>query len=121
MGHEKETDGSGRSVRVYATWKSRTMSDELETNTRVFTLRVWQEQRADGRKKAKWRGHITNVLTGREQYIEDLDLDQILQFILADLEDMNVKIGWPWRLLFWLKQTRKKTILHRKSEKSIVP
>lgn len=84
------------------------MSNHLETNTRVFIFRVWLEEDAEGKRKAKWRGYITNALDGAEQYIEDLDLNEIIDFILPYLENTKVKISWTWRFLFWLKQLKKR-------------
>jgi hypothetical protein len=93
------------------------MSDELETNTRVFTLRVWLEEKAEGKRRPKWRGHITNILTGTEQYVEDLDVDEIIQFILSDLGPVNLRISWSWRFLFWLRQkTNRQVTRHAANE-----
>jgi hypothetical protein len=89
------------------------MSNDQElyqTNTHVFIfkLKVWLEEKVEGNRKEKWRGYITHVPGGATQYFEDLDLDEIIQFILCYLKNTNVRIDWFWQLLGLLTQIRKR-------------
>jgi hypothetical protein len=35
-----------------------------------FVLRIWLEEAPQGPEPGRWRGHITNVLTGRQRAVE---------------------------------------------------
>src|SRR5262245_23569099 len=94
------------------------MSNHLETNTRIFILRIWLEEDANGKRQAKWRGYITNALDGTEKHIEGLDLDEIIRFILPYLENTKVKISWPWRFLIWCNELSKKKKRHQSTNKN---
>jgi len=81
------------------------MSNELETyesNTLVFMVKIWVEERADGKTKAKWRGYITHIPSGARQYVEDLN--EIIQFILPYLEQMGVRPGFSWQTVDWMRR-----------------
>jgi hypothetical protein len=80
------------------------MSESLEvyeTNTHVFVVKIWLEEKADGENQASWRGHITYLPGGERIYIDDLD--EITAFIIPHLERMGVKSGWRARMKQLLK------------------
>lgn len=57
-----------------------------EINTHAFVIRLWFEER--GKKgRAKWRGHITHVLTGRRRYLQNMG--DISAFIESYLQTMT--------------------------------
>jgi len=88
------------------------MSDDLETyesNTHVFMFKIWLEERAEGCRKAKWRGYIIHLLSGSKQYINDFN--DVIHFTFPYLENLNIRIGWYWRLPGWLKQKKKKLFI----------
>jgi hypothetical protein len=74
--------------------------DPIEGTSHPFVIRIWLEEPAEGIRRAKWRGHITHVPSGKRAYIEDLD--QILEFITPYLRDMGVTFGVCHRLWCWL-------------------
>ncbi len=45
----------------------------FETNVHSFVIRLWQEDPAEKSNAAKWRGHITHVLSGKKRYIEQIN------------------------------------------------
>lgn len=81
------------------------MSNELETyetNTLVFMVKIWVEERADGKTKAKWRGYITHIPSSARQYVEDLN--EIIQFILPYLEQMGIRPDFGWQIVNWMRR-----------------
>ncbi len=44
-----------------------------ETSVHSFVIRLWQEEPAQLSDQAKWRGHITHVLSGKKRYIDQLN------------------------------------------------
>ena len=73
-------------------------SQLYENNTHVFVVKIWLEV---NKRKVKWRGHITDVMSGDRRYFEDLF--EITNFINSYLAKMDVKINWFWRLVMWFK------------------
>jgi hypothetical protein len=53
--------------------------DSIETTSHPFIVRIWLEEPAEGARRARWRGHITHVPSGKRLYFQDLDV--ILRFI----------------------------------------
>jgi len=76
--------------------------DEIESEAQSFIVRVWVEERAEEAGRGVWRGHITDVSTGRRRYLKNLD--EIGDFIAPYIESMGVKLGMRWRLRRWLKR-----------------
>jgi hypothetical protein len=79
----------------------RNESQLYENNTHVFVVKIWLET---NKQQLKWRGYITNVLSGERHYFEDLF--EIAIFINSDLTKMDVKTDRFWRFLMWLKGRR---------------
>lgn len=80
------------------------MSNQLETyetNTRVFIVKIWVEERADGKIKTKWRGHIVQIPSNERNYFSDLF--EIILFILPYLKKMGIRISLFWRIIHWFK------------------
>lgn len=61
--------------------------DRIEAHTHSFVIRIWLEEPADGAGTARWRGHITHVLTGERRYLQDLD--DVSAFIAPYIEEMG--------------------------------
>jgi len=83
------------------------MSNEFETyetNTLVFMVKIWVEEKADGKTKAKWRGYITHIPDHEKYYFSDLF--EIVLFILPYLKKMGVRVSWFWRIMSWYKSKR---------------
>ena len=74
--------------------------DSHEASTDAFIIKVWLEETAEEAGRAKWRGHITHVPSGKRRYIQDLDSIGI--FIMPYLERMGVKFGIGWWIRRWL-------------------
>jgi hypothetical protein len=70
--------------------------DPLDTGTHSFILRIWLESPEDEGERARWRGHITHVATGRRQYVEHTN--QIVDFIEPYLVSMGVKTATGQRI-----------------------
>jgi hypothetical protein len=84
------------------------MSNELETyetNTRVFIVKIWVEERADGKTKTQWRGHIAHIPSNERRYFSDL-LDIIL-FVLPYLRKIGIRISLFWQIINWYRSKRK--------------
>lgn len=67
-----------------------------------FIIRVWLEETITEGGKAKWRGHITHVLSGERRYLQHLST--IPAFIMPYLERMGVRFSPLSRFLFWLSK-----------------
>lgn len=64
--------------------------DLFESHTHSFVIKVWLEETAVEAGTAVWRGRLTHVPSGRQQYLNNLS--DILLFILPYLQDMGVQI-----------------------------
>jgi hypothetical protein len=71
-----------------------------EDQVHSFIVRVWLEETLAEGGKAKWRGHITHVLTGRRRYLQNLS--SIPAFMMPYLKQMGVRFGPVARLRLWL-------------------
>jgi hypothetical protein len=71
-----------------------------EDEVHSFIVKVWLEETLAEGGKAKWRGHITHVLTGRRRYLQNLSI--IPAFIMPYLEEMGVRFGPLAKLWLWL-------------------
>ena len=70
--------------------------------SQVFLLRIWGEARELPEAAPTWRGTIEHLPTRTRAYFQDLA--GIILFILPYLEEMGVRVSWPWRLRRWLRQ-----------------
>lgn len=83
------------------------MSNELETyetNTRIFIVKIWVEERADGKIKTKWRGHIAHIPSNERRYFSNLFV--IILFILPYLKKLGIRINFFWQIIDWYKSKR---------------
>ena len=62
-----------------------------ESEVHSFIVKIWLEETVEEAGRAKWRGHITHVLSGERRYLERLP--EICDFIKPYLERMGVKSG----------------------------
>jgi len=62
--------------------------ESYESSTCSFIVKIWVEEIDKETAQMKWRGHITNVLSHKRQYVEDLDA--ITDFITVHLEQMRL-------------------------------
>ena len=76
-----------------------------EHDSHSFIVKVWLEETVQEAGRAKWRGHITHVLSGERRYLQTLS--GITDFIMPYLERMGVKSGFPSRLRRRLRGKRK--------------
>jgi hypothetical protein len=67
-----------------------------EPDTQSFVVKVWLEETVEESGRAKWRGHITHVMSGNRRYLENLS--GIATFIRPYLEQWGVKFGVFHRL-----------------------
>lgn len=77
-------------------------TNTIEPNTHSFIVKIWLEETAEEAGSAQWRGHITHVPTGKRRYLKNL-LDVCL-FLLPYLEEMNVHLGFLWKVRQWLRR-----------------
>ncbi len=75
-------------------------SDQVESTSHPFVVRIWLEVAAHGSRGATWRGHITHVPSGERRYLRNLQ--DITTFIAPYLEEMGVKLGLLWQVRRWL-------------------
>lgn len=83
------------------------MSSDLEsyeTNTRVFMIKIWVEERADGKINTKWRGHIAHIPSNERRYFSDLF--EIILFVLPYLRKMGIRTSFFWQIIAWHKSKR---------------
>ena len=76
----------------------------VETSTHSFIVKIWLEETVEQGGKAKWRGFVTHVSSGRRRYVESLE--DILEFIGRYLEEMGVHLGLRQQLRHWLHRWR---------------
>lgn len=67
-----------------------------EPETHSFIVKVWLEESVEKAGRAKWRGHITHVLSGERRYLQRLSA--IGDFIMPYMERMGVRSGILRRL-----------------------
>ena len=75
-----------------------------EAQRQSFIVRVWLEETAEEAGQATWRGCVTCVPNGTQQYIQDLD--EIPRLIAPYLAAMGVKLGKRSRVQRWLEKQR---------------
>ena len=81
-------------------------TDDFETTTHPFIIKIWLEDTTEEAGQAVWRGHITHVPSGKRRYLKELD--DITAFILPYLEGMGVKAEPRWRVRRWLKRWKQR-------------
>jgi hypothetical protein len=70
----------------------------LKTRPNSFIVKIWLEPPDDKTKAVKWRGHITQVPSGRRVYIADLN--GIGKFIAGYLIEMGADLSHGiWRFV----------------------
>ena len=67
-----------------------------ESEIHSFVVKIWLEETVEEAGRAKWRGHITDVLSGERRYLQRLS--EIGDFIMPYLERMGVKSSFLQRL-----------------------
>jgi hypothetical protein len=72
-----------------------------EPSVHSFIVKIWVEEPSAGEGRTKWRGHIVHVPGGERRYLKALD--EIANFIMPYLEEMNADFGPRARLRRWLK------------------
>jgi hypothetical protein len=73
-----------------------------EPRIHSFIIKVWLEETVAEGGKAKWRGHITHVLSGERRYLQTLS--GVSAFIMPYLNRMGIRLGILRRLSGWLSQ-----------------
>lgn len=63
--------------------------DLLDDGSHSFVVKIWLEETQGESGQAKWRGHVTHVLTGERIYFEKMGI--IIDFIIPYLEEVGVK------------------------------
>ena len=66
-----------------------------------FIVKIWIEASATGEGRAAWRGHIVHVPSGGRRYLKELD--DISDFVMPYLEEMNADFAPRFRIRRWLK------------------
>jgi hypothetical protein len=61
-----------------------------EESVHSFIIRLWSED-SDHSRSGLWRGHITHLPGGEQQYFQSLS--EIVVFIAGYLKKMNARIG----------------------------
>jgi hypothetical protein len=61
-----------------------------ERNTCTFIVKVWVEGSEGDAGVVLWRGHITNVFSGRRRYFENLTT--VDDFIIDYLREMGIEV-----------------------------
>lgn len=72
------------------------MSDDKETKTQVFVIRVLLDENNKG-----WRGYIT-LPPDFEKY-NFSKLLEIILFIIPYLKEMGIRVSWFWQIMSWFK------------------
>lgn len=67
--------------------------DLLEDETHSFVVTILLEETPEESEQAKWRGHITHVLSGDQRYFDDLS--KMIDFIIPYMEKMGIKLPGP--------------------------
>lgn len=76
--------------------------DLYEATTHPFIIKIWLEETAEEAGRARWRGHITHVPSGKLRYVQSLD--EIMEFITGYLEQMGVVTNRRRGIRRWLKR-----------------
>ena len=79
------------------------MNEQHEKNRHSFVITIWVEEEA-ANESARWRGHITHVLSKNRKYVQTLK--EVQQFIEFYLDQMGVRPGIFQRLRGWFLQIR---------------
>lgn len=77
----------------------------LEPHSQSFIVKVWVEHGAGGTDAARWRGHVTNVMSGKRVYTQRLD--ELPLIIMPCLQSMGIHFGTLWRARQWLYRSRR--------------
>jgi hypothetical protein len=72
-------------------------TDQIEATYHPFIIRIWLEETVEEAGRAKWRGHITHVPSGKRRYVDDLN--QIAEFIAGYLQGMGVQPRRKWQVI----------------------
>ena len=74
-------------------------------DSQSFLVRIWRE---NGKNSADsfWRGHITNVLSGKRKYVQSFD--GIVEFIAGYFPAMGVSLNLTWRCRLWLQDLKRR-------------
>jgi hypothetical protein len=79
--------------------------DSYEVNTHSFVVKVWLEEATEEAGRARWRGHITHVVSGERRYLQSLA--EITWFIEGYLVRMGVAPESHRPVSRWLGWARK--------------
>jgi hypothetical protein len=86
-----------------ATEKASRLGHEEETQS--FLVRIWREN-GKSSDECFWRGHITNVFSGKRKYVQSFE--GIVEFIAGYLPAMGVKVNLGWRSRLWLENLKRR-------------
>lgn len=64
------------------------MMEPFEPDTHSFVVKAWLEETKEEAGRARWRGHITHVVSGERRYLQSLA--EISSFIEGYLVSMGV-------------------------------
>lgn len=64
------------------------MMESYEPDTHSFVVKTWLEETREEGGRARWRGHITHVVSGERRYLQSLA--EITSFIENYLVSMGV-------------------------------
>lgn len=73
-----------------------------ESTSHSFIVRIWLEEPAARGRRPVWRGQITHVGDGERCVVQRLA--EIVAFIAGYLNQMGVREGLIWRLIFWTRR-----------------
>ena len=72
-----------------------------ESSPHSYIVKVWPEQIDENGQWIVWRGHITHVPSGVQQYFENLN--DVTEFIKPYLRSMGIKVDIYARIGYWMK------------------
>ena len=61
----------------------------VESNTHVFVIKVWVEEQASAQHAGTWRGHITHVMSGQREHLDQLA--QVQAFMVPYLRQLGIQ------------------------------
>ena len=73
----------------------------IEHGTLSFVVRIWLEETAEEAGRALWRGRITHVDSGEQDYLRTLG--DVTAFIAPFLAGLGVRLCPIRRMMQWLR------------------
>ena len=62
-----------------------------ESSTHSFIVKIWLEETAEEAGRARWRGYVTHVPSGKRRYLKDVR--DVAAFVSPYLEELGVEVG----------------------------